>query len=255
MRSEIIVSLCIALVSLAACSSGTGAPPGPVGRSCTTGAQCSGIAPNCVAGSCSACEATCPTGEPICLSSIGCVECAVGTDCGAGEPFCLDNRCRECRTNADCPASAPACEPRDHRCRPACMTAMDCSGDAPICDVNMTCVGCRTSADCAATDRPVCDLGSQQCVECTGNADCGAGRPFCVGTQCRECRGSSDCPIAEPICNADLECRNGCTSNLDCTEAGRPLCNMERSQCVECLTVADCGDAGTVCEGGECRRP
>lgn len=252
MRPVLALSLSIVIATFAACSSGTGSSPGPVGRGCTSAAQCSGIAPNCVAGSCSACEATCPMGEPICVPSVGCVECNVGSDCGAGSPFCIDNRCRECQTNLDCPASAPACEPRDHRCRPACTTAMDCSGDAPICDTNMTCVGCRTSADCM-TDRPVCDAQSQQCVECAGNADCGAGQPFCVGSRCRECRGSTDCPLAQPVCNADLECQDGCLSNADCPDMGRPLCNLDRSQCVQCLTAADCGDAGLICQNGECR--
>ncbi len=249
------LAVTFAFVTVLGCSSGTGSPPGPVGRSCTSAAQCSGIASNCVAGSCSACEATCPTGEPICIASVGCVECGGNADCGAGSPFCLDNRCRECLTNVDCPASAPSCEPREHRCRPACMTAMDCSGDAPICDTNMTCVGCRTSADCMI-DRPICDSQTRQCVECIGAADCGAGQPFCVNNHCRECRGSSDCPASQPVCSPDLECRDGCASNADCRDAGRPLCDLERRSCVECLTVADCdADAGMFCEGGECRTP
>jgi len=46
------------------------------------------------------CDQSCPSGR-VCSSSLGCVECFLDADCGAGNPACIDGRCG-CSSDADC---------------------------------------------------------------------------------------------------------------------------------------------------------
>jgi len=100
---------------------------------------------------------------------------------------------------------------------------------------------------------------------CATEADCSAGRPFCVDGACATCRGNADCPAAAPACTAgsctpcvddngcagrDAQVCDGasgtcvaCRIDQDCA-GGR--CDPATNACVECLTAADCGGAACV---------
>jgi Cys-rich repeat protein len=196
-------------------------------------------------------------GNDRCDPLLGCVECLGDVDCGSGEPFCERGRCSACRTNADCGAAAPACWPGDRRCRAACTSDASCSGEdsTKICDVATgQCLQCSGDADCGG-DRPLCDLFRKRCVECAGDLDCPASKPRCaiVRGRCSECQSNADCGAAKPFCDPDdFECKEtGCTSDLECGGA-TPKCNTSRGRCVACLLDTECPATAPVCDDGRC---
>ncbi len=193
-----------------------------------------------------------------CSESLGCMQCASDSMCGAGSPFCVLGRCEECRVTADC-GVGKTCYPRDNKCEAACTVNSDCPGDSPICDTtlgmgNGICVGCISSADCNDAGRPLCDPDRRQCGECVTSSDCGAAAPACDRNdgQCEECLVDEQCP-AGTLCGTDEKCHAACVSNADCKDAGKPVCDLGSRNCVECLTSTDCGAAQPICDGNSCR--
>jgi hypothetical protein len=188
-----------------------------------------------------------------CTENLGCVECFNDSDCGAASPFCVLGRCEQCRTSADC-NTGQVCQPDENRCDVPCTANGDCPGDTPTCHVPTgTCVECLMNSECPA-DEPICDPNRAQCGECITNADCGAAEPICnlQNGNCEQCLVNEHCPGGS-ICTGDHNCRAICTSNADCTMAGRPLCDSTSGSCVECLGNADCGAAEPICNsGGSC---
>jgi hypothetical protein len=100
---------------------------------------------------------------------------------------------------------------------------------------------------------PVCDEGSETCVECLEPAHCTAPEDQCdaASKTCVECLTPSDCASASAS-----RCQAGactpCSSHADCAHiAGKSVC--DGGECVECTGTdyAACGeDAGTplVCD-------
>ncbi len=79
---------------------------------------------------------------------------------------------------------------------------------------------------------PVCDLQSNECVECTGNGDCAAPTPACDVTT-----------------HACVEC----TKKIDCSDAAKPQCDPVQQKCVECVAQSDCTSAtASACVGNAC---
>lgn len=198
------------LLGCVACAIACGTTPAsrpPVGAPCSSSADCNGVAPNCLNGLCSACDATCTGTTPVCVASAGCVQCVSDGDCHVGATFCLARECVECRDNTDCPSTAPSCEPRDHVCRPACTTSADCSNSAAsLCEPTASvCVGCFSNTECDA-EHPICDAQTSQCVPCTLDIQCASDTPFCVANRCVECLQTEDCGATNEICTAALEC-------------------------------------------------
>ncbi len=90
-----------------------------------------------------------------------------------------------------------------------------------------------TPCDGACTGAtPVCDLQSNECVECTGNGDCAAPTPACDVTT-----------------HACVEC----TKKIDCSDAAKPQCDPVQQACVECVAQSDCTSAtASACVGNAC---
>ncbi len=90
-----------------------------------------------------------------------------------------------------------------------------------------------TPCDGACTGAtPVCDLQSNECVECTGNGDCAAPTPACDVTT-----------------HACVEC----TKKIDCSDAAKPQCDPVQQKCVECVAQSDCTSAtASACVGNAC---
>jgi hypothetical protein len=81
---------------------------------------------------------------------------------------------------------------------------------------------CKVDADCKDPSRPAC-TSSGVCVQCVP----GAGDKCAAGT----------------YCNTKNQCTIGCRSNDDCAKlsATSPFCQLDRHQCVTCLTSDSCG--------------
>ncbi|MGV3624301.1 MAG: hypothetical protein ACO1OB_26010 [Archangium sp.] len=96
-----------------------------------------------------------------------------------------------CGSNSDCfLGSAPYCDPSTRECVECFQNSQCPSSVVPVCDLRASrCVGCVAGANCA-NPLPVCDA-TQQCVQCTTNAECGAGR---------ECNTLGECAALNDTC-------------------------------------------------------
>jgi hypothetical protein len=192
-----------------------------------------------------------------CSDSFGCVECIDNSQCGGGKPpACVAGECEECATSADC-GTGKACFPRDHKCETKCTANGNCPGDAPICLIESgVCIECQTNADCAGdSGHPVCNVIHGQCSECATSADCGLAEPVCdlQAGECRDCLVDAHCP-AGAACGGDHKCHATCTSNGDCGDPNKPICDvLGNKECVGCLVSLDCVDpARPVCNDYHC---
>ena len=95
-----------------------------------------------------------------------------------------------------------------------------------------------------------CDSASTNCVECTGDEHCGAGRPRCDAAlqRCVECGTELDCPTGMTCERTTRRCVTACAAGGTCQSAS-PLCDPLRNICVSCVGDADC--LGST-EGGAC---
>jgi hypothetical protein len=110
----------------------------------------------------------------------------------------------------------------------------ECSGPRPICDLATdTCVQCTSNTHCD-DDLPVCDTSSNTCVECTDE-------------QANACDGATS------VCNPDTHACVECLENEGCTEPSASFCN-EDNECAPCTSNADCAHISdqSVCDNGEC---
>lgn len=63
-----------------------------------------------------------------------------------------------------------------------------------------------------------------------------------------QCTSNLDCGAATPICDPqELQCRAGCSSNAQCPNKDRAICDVKNSDCVQCLTNTDCPLTAPVC--------
>jgi hypothetical protein len=91
----------------------------------------------------------------------------------------------------------------------------NCSNDAPGVDSPK---GCQSTADCAGTADPVCDLLKHQCVQCNASdtSQCTGMTPVCdvTGEVCRKCQTHADCGTSTTpgACLPDGSC--GTDSNV-----------------------------------------
>src|SRR5262245_60093325 len=73
------------------------------------------------------------------------------------------------------------------------------------------------------------DLG---CVDCTSDADCGPGAPFCVLGHCEECHVSADCGTGQACFPEDHQCHPACADDGDCSEPNLSHCDTMTGACV-----------------------
>ncbi len=100
--------------------------------------------------------------------------------------------------------------------------------------------GCKGPTDCNLNE-PYCDVGSGKCVSCLVDIHCGFGlhcdltEHECVCSSDAECRTTGRCD------SLTRQCLVPCTSNTTCMSTLiSPICEMDRSVCVQCLTDAEC---------------
>lgn len=279
---------CVACTAPEHCAPGKGcAADGTcVAIVCAKDADCTNPAtPRCdlIPKACVACltSADCPGGG-LCKADRTCeapaASCKKDDDCAAdvGRPHCrlagtATNSCVECRNAGECGAG---------------VTCPDDCGAQGLCTAANTCVSiaCKDDADCTLPARPHCKGGGTSatgvCVECTGSAQCGAGRkcvadacvPICTaataatdcaaptpkckespnGNACVQCLANADCAGATPVCSASNTCiappPTGCTGDAQCP-AGAKRCDTSVTPhvCVQCLASGDCA-LGDVCD-------
>lgn len=123
-----------------------------------------------------------------------------------------------------------------------------CKGATPVCDLATNeCVQCLNTSDCKAPV-PACDATTNTCVECAKNADCkDAAKPFCDATaqQCVACLKQADCSSpTTSACNAGV-C-TACTKDDECSAiTGRGVCDA--GTCVQCTVVKESACTGNSC--------
>ena len=103
---------------------------------------------------------------------------------------------------------------------------------------------CNKSTDCAANDKPVCDVANNICVPCSstnmqlGDQQCGAwsvaqvdplNRSLCISGLCAECRTSNDCMrTGKTFCDQTDNLCKGCTMHSQCLP-GSGICKLDAS--------------------------
>ena len=214
------------------------------------------------------CDGACDGAKPVCDPATDtCVECLDSTPhCGVPRPVCEpdSHECVECVENGDCDTGV--CDPETHVCVEClenenceaptllcsdqhfcveCLETNDCAeSTASWCDDN-TCAPCQTNDQCAhLPNSPVCDVGSGECVECTGTdyASCGVNEDdeplvcdsltrTCTdqvehgGGTCQPCISDTHCPLGQ-LCVMqvfdDLEVGYFCFWHEGDTDNGAP---------------------------------
>ena len=215
-------------------SSADAAVPLDAGTSCSSRAQCTGLA--CLEGLCADenPDGGCVTGD----------ECNAGNACTSG--FCVAG----CSTNADCvgAAAGPRCDTSTDRCGP-CATADDC---APASE---NCLGgkCVKAAACPGGDRTPCvDLAciAELCRPCAAGTDCGVGFD-CKNGNCvarAGCTDTSQCLTLSPGHWCDVPsglCKWGCLAGTGCANCcpTKQACNTTSHQCEK----VPCNNCGGTC--------
>ncbi len=159
-------------------------------------------------------------GSGVC-SARSCVECASGSDCPSGRPYCVLNQCRPC--NGRCGVGGN------------CSRADDCSSD--ICT--------------AGTCRPNCSGSCGIGASCSVDNDCG-GNNQCVNNGCVDCASDGNCPASAPYCNANV-CRQCRSNNSALCAAGQECVGEDcRTLIPSCQNVGNCSATASNSSAG-CR--
>jgi hypothetical protein len=133
---------------------------------------------------------------------------------------------RECSI-ACAMASASWCDTSKGECM-ACRTDQHCADlvAMPACVSGVGCFECSAdnASRCEGTDKPLCKVGGNECVECNVTADCtDPTKSVCDNHVCVPCTASAEC------------------SHI----AGKTVCDTDSQACVECLA-----DERSACAGG-----
>ena len=109
-----------------------------------------------------------------------------------------------------------------------------------------------------------CSPEYHRCVECTDDAHCPPGRPWCDwDMECEECLVSAHCSAGESCLmrNGRWVCRHkDCVDYRDegvpdyCRNNFRdtPICDIEKRKCVECIAPSDCSGERETCINSVC---
>lgn len=102
--------------------------------------------------------------------------------------------------------------------------------------------GCKGPADCNSNE-PYCDVGSGKCVSCLYDLHCGPTLHCDQATHECICSSDAECRYTGRCDSLTKQCLVPCTSNTTCMGTViSPICEMDRSVCVQCLTDAECMD-------------
>jgi hypothetical protein len=90
-----------------------------------------------------------------------------------------------------------------------------------------------------------------ECHECNVDADCGPSE-VCQGHDCQlVCSSDAECQNpARPVCNEATGACVGCVESADCPVAA-PTCNQD-GECVQCVTDGNCPANLPACKSGTC---
>ena len=185
---------------------------------------------------CSATAAVCAEGFHCDEESRLCVKTPPWKPDGGPMPSGEDGGGPRCKGDADCKDAdgGPACAEDLGRCvecvpeRDACSPDKHCDPDTFTCQP-----GCRADEGCATGER--CHVPTHACVDCLGDADCGAGS-HCVDQQC------------VPGCTTDVSCG----PNARCCGGACVATATSVTHCGACGTTCSTPNATPVCNGGVC---
>ena len=185
-------------------------------------------------------------------------QCQTHADCPLGQ-FCVQGLCRKPSgtTSDGCPGVTPCATtadcPEGFKCNPGtlvCEENVGCYGDAACPDgyyCNLATHGCEQSCTQASASS-VCPAtytcASGRCVECTVDADCGAGLT-CDATAGR-CAGAATC-FSDRDCVHPLVCNKAtgqctdqpplCVSDADCLKG--EVCQIRTGLCISAACLPD----------------
>ncbi|MDF1564614.1 MAG: hypothetical protein P1V51_16335 [Deltaproteobacteria bacterium] len=225
---------------------------------CAVGQRCegagSGIAGQCV-------ECTVPTQSTDCTLSARpychpttrqCVECTEGGQCPGGMVCNPEGTCVECLTDTHCPMGR-VCDPGPSTCVSGCASSANCPPadalDQTVCDPNAgpfgACVECMIATDC----NPGYKCTANACVEgCDSSATCPTDRPVCnlIADRCVECLRDQDCTndLACDTASNTCVCLNigeTCTASAQC---GNPPFDGFCAAVHRCVTRVECPSTG-----------
>jgi hypothetical protein len=129
-----------------------------------------------------------------------------------------------------------------------CQGSADCPAATPHCTVDLHCVQCIDSQDCAFPLQ--CERVRGQCnPRCHDEPDCPSSAPTCDEEHgvCAFCTTSDICASDEPVCDFATGLCKKCTADVQCP-LGRPYCDLGSGACLHCRTDADC-PSGSRCDG------
>lgn len=286
---------------LAVCNSGACVPcstdngSGGAGQCPTTGSPAcvNGACVQCSTGNTSACAGSCDTVLNTCTGCNGDYQSGTTRPClTSTRPICKNpgdsGACVECSSDAHCSGfpSKPYCDQATNTCV-ACTDSTQCtSTSAPVCSTGNVCTTCAgdfgqgTTSDCPDSTMPVCVAGA--CKQCADGktSQCTGATPYCKAStnSCVGCLSDANCPIDAPFCDPNTNaCINTCTTNAQCTDPTKPICNAGKCvqctsgatglcvgdkpycsttgdtafTCVGCLSSANCGGTKPVCSDGK----
>ena len=233
---------------------------------------CESYAKGTDAKNCGSCGISCASGQ-LCVSGICTTSCPTGQNVCDGK--CVDyqtdaNNCGGCGLDNNYICSKVIQNSSVLTCDNSTCYVWKCKDDyIPNAD-NTSCVKCynNTHCDeglacnlnagvCCSAETPYYNSTKKSCVACTSDDHCGEGLACnldtgvcCSGTTpyynstsetCVECLTSAQCTSSDkPNCSNANTCF-GCSNNNDCTSlAGRPKCNTDTKQCVECTKDSHC---------------
>jgi len=176
-------------------------------------------------------DTDCPPGRSCVLEGAATFTCAA-SDGGLPDGD-VSEAAPECTASSQCPVEKPICDAQT--CR-ACDSTQFGDGAAcasrdsarPLCGPTGACVECvsTTSADCNGNPaKPICDLASNTCVECTADDQCaakGVGAGICMSHQDGRCASDSE--------TIYVENKTGCASSAltpMAGSAGTPFCGPQ----------------------------
>jgi Cys-rich repeat protein len=115
-----------------------------------------------------------------------------------------------------------------------------------------TCVQCLTGLNCTDTGVKYCNTDSHVCVNCLDDTVCEGSFPYCSPTgNCVQCITSANCGVSAACDPETYRCVSTCAGDGDCSsDLGRPICDLSRKVCVQCLSGQDCSFALPECLPG-----
>ena len=204
-----------------------------------------------------------PSFVPQCISDTDLFYCDNGVWATKTCDVCIDNECKTTTPQTDCTEDVCDGNTNIRHCNGGKLGASESCGENKVCSGGICGDAPVSGEDCQA-DRCDADGKILKCVD--GHLADAAACPdegTCVNNKCEakpECTTNADCTDAtKPVCDQGTcvaEQAPECTTNADCTDSTKPVCDQGTcvaEQAPECTTNADCTNAGKpVCSNGTC---